>query len=136
MASQAMEVSSCKCVCQRSPGGECVCICDAPCAGKAEGKVMEWTCQCEGEGGNCRCKFRLRCNRQDGDDAPCGVKTDLYTCQCKCGEKPCTLQIRKCSCCEIVRVGCECDAEDCACEKELAPSRVTCCQKEGECCKN
>jgi len=132
MASQ-MEAATCKCVCQRNPGGECVCICNAPCAAYAEGKVMEWVCQCEGEGANCKCKFRLRCNRQDGD-APCGAQTDMYTCQCKCGEKPCTLQIRKCACCEIERVACECGVADCACEKELAQSKA-CCQEGGDCCQ-
>ena len=135
------EVIQCKCVCKRNEGGECDCVCNAPCPGQAEGKVLDWTCDCSTKRGkNCVCKFKLRCTREEGGEAGkcCGgqaPETELYTCDCPCGSGECTFRVRKCVCCEIVRTGCGgCGA---AGEAAAAPAQKPegCCGG-GGCCKN
>ncbi|CAG7729783.1 unnamed protein product [Allacma fusca] len=107
MASLAVESNPTECNCERNPGGTCNCVTNVPCAFNAENKTVEWTCECQNGSNTCRCKFQIRCNRQDGEGC-CGDQTELLSAKCDCGARECTLKIRKCQGCEVTRVDCEC----------------------------
>ena len=123
------ESKVCECVCQRTETGECVCICDAPCAYDAETKMKEWVCTCNlGPKVVCQCKFALKCNRKEGQ---CPSERDVFVCKCKCDAGECTFQIRKCVCCEIIRTECgTCASMSSEQTEEIMGKQQT----EGSCC--